>query len=45
MSLDQYEAEKKRKADEWFQEQLDAGLGESNPNLIPVGGNAKMPRR
>ena len=39
MTLAEYEKEKKRKADDWFQEQLEAGLGASNPNLIPVRGS------
>lgn len=45
MTLAEYEAEKKRKADEWFQEQIEGQTAGGNPNLIPVGGASKMPRR
>lgn len=37
------EEEKKRKADQWFQEQVMSGaVGDDNPNFIPVRKAAKL---
>jgi hypothetical protein len=37
--LEQLEEDKRRKAAEWYKQQLESGGGAANPNLMPIGYN------
>ena len=39
MTLEQLEEDKRRKAAEWYKQQLESGGGAANPNLMPIGYN------